>query len=166
MSKYKLVSYLFIILGLLVIAGVVYVIISYASDLINAIVNFVTSSDYSKLQQCGVTPPSQFYKLQAEFATLILPALYIGLPALLAIVSALMFLAGFYFHRGKMEDDSRKSEELERQMVHKIVQKMEIEKTASPPPRVMPRPAEPEEPAEEEPEEEMPQPKIPPKKKR
>jgi hypothetical protein len=180
MSKYKFVSGLFVILGLLVIVGAAYVIIQYATGMINAVVDFVTTNDYSKLQQCGITPPSEFAKVKNEFATLILPTLYIGLPGLLLVVSALMFLAGFYYHRGKLEDEAKKHEELERQMVHKIVSKMESEKggqpaRAVPPPRAPParppirpepEPEEPEEepapdeeaPAEEEPEE-LPRPK-------
>ncbi|MFH0884083.1 MAG: hypothetical protein V1861_00040 [Candidatus Micrarchaeota archaeon] len=186
MSKYKLVSGLFVILSLLVIVGAAYIIIQYATGMINAVVDFVTTNDYSKLQQCGITPPSEFAKVKNEFATLILPALYIGLPGLLLVVSALMFLAGFYYHRGKLEDDAKKHEELEREMVHKIVKKMESEKggqpaRAVPPPSRAPpaRPGslkEPEEaeeepapveeaPAEEEPEE-LPRPKPVLKKKR
>lgn len=177
MSKYKLVSGLFIILGLLVIVGAAYIIIQYATGMINAIVDFVTTNDYSKLQQCGITPPSEFGKLKNEFATLILPALYIGLPGLLIVVSALMFLAGFYYHRGKLEDDAKKHAEIEREMVHKIVNKMEAEKggpparssvpprppqfqrpMARPEPGEEPEPAQEAAPAEEEPEE-LPPPK-------
>ncbi len=159
MSKYKLVSGLFVLLALLVIVGASYVVIQYATGMINAVVEFVTTNDYSKLQQCGITPPSEFAKLKNEFATLILPSLYIGIPGLLLVVSALMFLAGFYFHRGKIEDDARKHEELEREMVHKIVKKMETEKggqvqRAAPSYRAPPRPPPQEEEPEEEPEEE------------
>jgi uncharacterized protein YneF (UPF0154 family) len=155
MSKYKFVSGLFVVLALLVIVGASYVIIQYATGMINAIVDFVTTNDYSKLQQCGITVPTEFGKLKNEFATLILPTLYIGLPGLLLVVSALMFLAGFYFHRGKIEDDAKKHEEIEREMVHKIVKKMEAEK-GGPPVRMatQQRPAQRAAPAEEEPEEE------------
>ncbi len=167
MSKYKLVSGLFVILGLLVIVGAAYVIIQYATGMINAVVDFVTTNDYSKLQQCGITPPSEFAKVKNEFATLILPTLYIGLPGLLLVVSALMFLAGFYYHRGKLEDDAKKHEELERAMVHKIVNKMESERggqpvrAAPPPPRapLARPPARP--PARQEPEEEPGEPEEP-----
>jgi len=132
MSKYKLVSYLFVILGLLVITGASYIIVMYATGLINAVVDFVTTNDHSKLQQCGVSPPTEFAKLKNEFATLVLPALYLGIPAVLIVVSALMFLAGTYYYRGKLEDEGRKHEELERQMVHKIVKKMETERVPAP----------------------------------
>ncbi len=184
MSKFKLISYLFVVLGLLVVIGASYVIFQYTTGMINAIVDFVTTNDYSKLQSCGVTPPGEFAKLKNDFATLILPALYLGLPGLLLVVSALMFLAGFYFHKGKLEDDARKHEELERAMVHKIVKKMESEKSApragghsrmakgqdeEPPPGEEEPEAEPESveyAAEEEPEEELPPPRPPARKRR
>jgi hypothetical protein len=184
LSKYKLVSYLFVILGLLVIVGAAYVIILYATGLINAVVDFVTTNDYSKLQQCGVTPPNEFAKLKNEFATLILPAMYLGIPAVLIAVSALMFLAGTYYYRGKLEDEGRKHEELERQMVHKIVKKMETERGGAAPGPVVPEarqqaryeppadepeedlPAEEEEAPAEEPPEELPRPKPAVKKRK
>lgn len=133
MSKYKVVSYLFILLGLLVVAGSAYVIVSYASNLLNAIVEFVTTNDYTKLRECGVTPPAQFDRVKNDLTSVILPFLYAGFPLLLILISFLMFLAGFYYHRGKLEDEARKKEELEREMVHKIVKKMETEKVPSQP---------------------------------
>lgn len=175
MSKYKVVSYLFLLLGILVIVGSAYVIISYANDIISAVVTFVTTNDYSKLQQCGITAPAEFTKLKAEFTTLILPALYLGLPLLLVVISALMFFSGFYYHKGKLEDDSRKHEQLEREMVHKIVRKMEAEKSPArkaQPSRMLEEEGEPpsaeeseEAPADEEPEEEEPPPRVARKKK-
>ncbi|HSB47574.1 MAG TPA: hypothetical protein VLD37_06180 [Candidatus Bilamarchaeum sp.] len=132
MSKYKMVSYLFILLGVVVFAGSAYLVISYASDILRAVVEFVTTNDYTKLQQCGINPPAQFDKLKGEFATIILPSLYLGPIALFVVISAIMFLAGIYYQRGKVEDEARKHEEIERVMVHKIVNKMEREKPSQP----------------------------------
>ncbi len=171
MNRYKLISYLLILLGVVVIVGSGYLIYSYASTIISAIVNFISTNDYSKLQQCGVNTPPEFNKVKADFATLILPFFYVGLPVLLIIVSYLMFMAGFFYHRGKQEDDAKKHEQLEREMVHKIVTKMQTDKTpegqgvqpsARPaaalkkPASKAPSPAE-EESAEEEPAEEEPE---------
>jgi len=157
MNKNKLACFLLVILGLMVMFGAAYVIISYAQGVIGAIVEFVTTNDFTKLQQCGVNPPGEFSKLKSDFATLILPALYLGIPVLLLVISALMFLAGFYYHKGKMQDDNQKQEQLEREMVHKVVKKMESEKKGGPVQRSAAREAmeEPEEePEEEEAEEE------------
>jgi hypothetical protein len=128
MNRFKLISYMFLALWALVVVGAAYVIISYATGLIGAIVDFVTTNDFTKLQQCGINPPAEFGKLKTEFASVILPALYLGLPVMLIIISTIAVFAGSYYYRGKLEDDSKKHEVLERDMVHKIVQKMEIEK--------------------------------------
>ncbi len=175
MNRYKLISYLLILLGVVVIVGSGFLIFSYASTIISAIVNFISTNDYSKLQQCGVNTPPEFNKVKADFATVILPFFYVGLPVLLIIVSYLMFMAGFFYHRGKQDDDAKKHEQLEREMVHKIVNKMQTDKapqgegapaqpsarpaaTLKRPAPKAPPPAEEksaeEEPAEEEPEQE------------
>ncbi len=125
MNKSKMVGFLFVLLGALVIVGSAYVIIAYASAMFGAIVDFVTTNDFAKLQQCGVTPPAQFNKLKNELTTVVLPSLYIGLPLLLIILSFLMFLAGFYYHKGRHEEELRRVEEMEREMVHRVVKKMQ-----------------------------------------
>jgi len=157
MNRYKFVSYLLILLGALVIGGASYLMFSYASDIFTAIVDFVTTNNISQLEQCGVTTPSQFAKIKADLTTVIVPFLYVGLPVLFILVSFLMFYAGFYYHRGKHEEEFHKSEEMEREMVHKIVKKMEAEKAPAVPPvpKQAPRSTEAqEEPDEEEPDEE------------
>jgi len=125
MNKSKMVGFLFVLLGALVIVGSAYVIIAYASSMFSAIVDFVTTNDFAKLQQCGVSPPAQFNKLKNELTTVVLPSLYIGLPLLLVILSFLMFLGGFYYHKGRHEEELRRVEEMEREMVHRVVKKMQ-----------------------------------------
>ena len=158
MNKSKMVGFLLVLLGALVIVGSAYVIISYASGMFSAIVDFVTTNDFTKLQQCGVSPPAQFNKLKNDLTTVVLPALYIGLPLLLIILSFLMFLGGFYYHKGRHEEELKRVEEMEREMVHRVVKKM----NKGPKPvtrRSVPEPEdlEEEEPEEEEPEEEEPE---------
>lgn len=173
MNKYKVVCYLFVLLGLIVIVGAAYMIISYSSDILGAIVNFVTTNDFTKLQQCGVNPPPQFSKIRADLTTVILPFMYVGIPLLLIIVSALMFMGGVYYHKGKFEDEAKKHEEMEKQMVHKLVQRMGRSAPAAPP-AMEEEPATPEEmapteeeaPPEEEPEEAPPSPPVKSAKKR
>lgn len=156
MNKSKMVGFLFVLLGVLVIVGSAYVLISYASEMFGAIVDFVTTNDFTKLQQCGVSPPAQFNKLKNDLTTVVLPSLYIGLPLLLIILSFLMFLGGFYYHKGRHEEELRKVEEMEREMVHRVVKKMQRGKPAARPSMADEDEPEPElEPeAEEEPEEE------------
>src|SRR4030095_3140460 len=111
MSKYKVVSYLFILLGLIVIVGSAYFIISYATDLLRAVADFVTTNDFTKLQQCGINPPPQFAKLRMDYFTVIQPFLFYGIPGLLLVISVLMFYAGIFYHKGKLEDDAQRHEQ-------------------------------------------------------
>ena len=124
MNKSKIVSILFVLLGVVVMVGSIYVIMSYATDMLQAIVDFVTTNDFTKLQQCGVSAPIQFSKIKADFVTIIMPFMYIGLPLIMIAVSALMFLGGFYYHKARDEEETKKTSELKRQMVQKIVKKM------------------------------------------
>jgi len=170
MNKSKVVSFLFVLLGIVVMVGALYVIMSYATDMLRAVVDFVTTNDFTKLQQCGVSSPPEFSKIKADFVTLIMPFMYIGLPMLIITISVLMFLGGFYYHKARDEEETKKTSDLKRQMVQKIVKKMGA--APAPPEAVAPEEEEPveEEPAaeevpeEEEPEEE-PQPR-PAKRKR
>jgi hypothetical protein len=150
MNKHKMIGVLFVVLGTLVIAGSSYFIISYASNMLTAIVDFVTTNDFTKLQQCGVTPPAEFHKLKNELTTIVLPFMYLGVPALLIVISFLMFLGGFYYHRGRHEDEIKRTEEMERHMLRKAVHKIAKVKGAP-----TPSPEELEETEEEEPEEEL-----------
>jgi hypothetical protein len=148
--KNKIISYLFVLLGLVVIVGSAYVIISYASDIFRAIVDFVTTNDYTKLRECGISTPPQFERIKADLTTVILPFMYLGLPLLLVIISMLMFMGGFYHHKAKHEDETRKTEEMEREMVRKLVKKVETEKAPPAMSRFSEEQDVPEEPSEEE----------------
>lgn len=125
MNKSKLIGMLFVVLGILVIAGSAYFIISYASGMLGAIVDFVTTNNFARLADCGVEPSPQLQSLKSELTTIILPFLYIGLPLLLIILSFLMFLGGFYYHKGKHKEESEKSEKMERDMLRKAVEKLQ-----------------------------------------
>jgi len=150
MNKFKMIGILFVVLGALVIISASYLVMSYASDLLTAIVDFVTTTDFQKLQQCGVTAPGEFHKLKNELATMVLPFLYLGIPIILIILSVLMFLGGFYYHRGRDMDEMEKTKELERHLLRKAVKKIQGEKPSSDEPEEEIEEAE----FEEEPEEE------------
>jgi len=128
MNKNKILSGLFVLLGLIVMVGSVFILVSYATDILNAIVDFITTNDLKKLSQCGAALPAQFSKIKTDFTTLILPSLYYGVPILLIFVSILMFLAGYYYHKGRAEDEIRKREEIERDMIRKAAERVARQK--------------------------------------
>jgi hypothetical protein len=124
MNKNKILSCLFVILGLVVIIGSIFVLVSYASDILSAVVNFVSTNDLPKLAQCGAVIPPEFANIRADFTTLLLPMLYYGVPVLLLVVSVLMFLSGYFYNKGKQEDEARKKDEIEREMIRKAAERV------------------------------------------
>jgi hypothetical protein len=128
MNKNTIVSVLFVVLALIVAVGSIYLILSYATDMLNAIVTFVSTNNLTDLEKCGMKMPTEFAKVRADLTTVILPFLYIGMPAILIVVGILMFLAGFYSHKSRHEDEAKKKEQIEREMVHKLVRKLEVGK--------------------------------------
>lgn len=128
MNKNKFASWLLIILALIVGVGSIFILISYATDVLKAVVDFITLNDLKKLSDCGATLPPQFSTIKSDFTTLILPTLYYGVPLLLIVVSVLMFFAGFYYRKGRAEDEAKKREEIEREMVRKAAERIAKQK--------------------------------------
>ena len=123
----KVASYVLVIVALTVIIGASYLIISYATDILTAIVDFVTTNDFAKLRQCGVIMPKQFNTVRGDLTTVILPFLYMGLPLLLIIIGAIMFSAGMHYKESKIEEEKEKRERFEREMVERLAKKMNHE---------------------------------------
>ena len=134
MSKYGFVSGIFLILGLLAVAGVLYMVLSYAGATLNAMTDFVTTNDFTVLKNCGVNPPEQFDKIKSDLPTVILPFLYLGLPLSLILISVLMFLAGKYNEKGGREDEERRKERIEGEAEKKVIEKLAAERPPPPPP--------------------------------
>lgn len=128
MNKNKILSWLFVIFGLIIMLGSIFVLVSYATDILNAVVDFITTNDLKKLAQCGAALPPQFAKIKTDFTTLILPMLYYGVPVLLLVVSILMFMAGYFYHKGRNEDEAKKKEEIERDMIRKAAERVARQK--------------------------------------
>jgi len=134
MGKYGFLSFIFLLLGALAIGGILYMVLSYAGDTLNAMTDFITTNDFTKLKSCGIDPPAQFDKIQSDLPTVILPFLYLGLPVMLIVIAFLMFLSGLFYEKGRYEDESRRMERIESEAEKKVIEKMSAEKPPPPPP--------------------------------
>ncbi|HID72666.1 TPA: hypothetical protein EYP38_01880 [Candidatus Micrarchaeota archaeon] len=101
MNRQKLTAVVLVLLGLVLVVGSAYGVITYSSDVLNSLLDFVTTNDFAKLASCGVNIPDRMLDLKGEVTTIMLPALYLGLPLVLILLSLLMFFGGYYYHRGK-----------------------------------------------------------------
>jgi len=54
--------------------------------------------------------------------------MYYGIPALFIVVSFLMFFAGYFYHKGRAEDEVSKKEEIEREMIRKASERVARQK--------------------------------------
>ena len=108
MDRNKAISGILLASGIAVIICVLYFVLSYAGQTMNAITNFVATNDFTKLKDCGVTFPDQFDKVKSDLSTVILPFIYLGLPLIFIIVSSLMFFGGRYYQRARQEEDREK----------------------------------------------------------
>ncbi len=106
MGKHNTVSGVLVLVVILMIAISTFMVINYATGVLNAAVAFASTDQLAKLQACGITPPAELFKLSADIPSLLLPAIYVGLPGLLVIISILMFIAGYYYGGGKEEHSS------------------------------------------------------------
>lgn len=131
MNKNFAASVLFGVLGLLVMIGSLFLVLTYSGNVLQAMIDFASSSNLSKLQQCGLAFPQQFVWIKSNLASTIMPFMYIGLPLTMVILSLIMFFCGYYYHKAKHEDDLKKVEEIERGMVLKAAHKVESEKYAA-----------------------------------
>jgi len=152
MNKNKFVSYLFLVLGVLVIVASTYVIYLYGTDIMTGIVEFIAKNNIDKLRTCGVVVPTQFSKMSADLPILVIP-FYVGV---LVFTSFLMFFSGYYYFKGKNEADAKKNEETEKEMVHRLVEQMGYTRPSRPS-KPAPKAPEPEEEPEPEAEESAPE---------
>jgi hypothetical protein len=101
MGRHNVVSGILVLIVVLMIAISTFAVINYATTVLNAAVVFASTDQMAKLNACGITPPPEYFKLQADVPTLLLPAIYVGLPGLMIILSILMFIAGYCYGNEK-----------------------------------------------------------------
>ncbi len=97
--KNQALSYLFGILGVLIIVASLYFVISYLTFIGNVVIQFFSVNSTQKMSDCGIVMPPELIALRDQFPTTIIPALYLGLPVVLILIAGSMFLSGYYLGR-------------------------------------------------------------------
>jgi len=119
--KDKILSWVFLGLGVLIIIASVYAVLVFSGSVLSAIVDFVANNDLNKIKsQCAAYVPPQFEDIKRDFATVILPALYLGVPITLIVLSVLMFQAGYYRRKAEEMEKVEKEKPLEHRYKEKI----------------------------------------------
>ncbi len=109
MGKQNIVSGILVFVAVLMIAISTFMVVTYSTGILTAAVAFASTDQVAKLESCGVTLPQEIFKLKADIPSLLVPAVYVGYPGLMIILSILMFVAGFYFAAGREAHSSSSS---------------------------------------------------------
>ncbi len=108
-----------VFLGILVIAASSLAIISYGTSILNVISDFVSSNGASKLNSCGVDY-SRFDQIKNDTTTLLFPAIYVGVPLLMIVLSVIMFYGGVYYNQAKLADEAEHRQKIEAEIIKKV----------------------------------------------
>jgi len=106
MGKHSIVSGIIVFAVFLMVAITTFMVLNYTSGVLTAAVAFASTDQIAKLQACGITIPPELFKLQSDIPSFLLPAVYVGFPGLMIIISILMFTAGYYYGNGREEHSS------------------------------------------------------------
>lgn len=118
--KDKVLSWVFLALGIVIILASVYAVLVFSGSVLSAIVDFVANNDLNKIKsQCAAYVPAQFEDIKRDFATLILPMLYLGVPVTLIVLSALMFQAGYYRRKAEEAESEKPLEHRYKEKISK-----------------------------------------------
>jgi len=126
-NKNKFISLVLAVVGGAFIIGGLYFVISYLNNIGQGVIDFVSVNNVNAISKCGIIVPEKFIELRNNFATVLLPILYLGFPIAVIIIAAIMFLSGYYYGKSKIEDDMerelRKQREIEEEVKRRITTK-------------------------------------------
>jgi hypothetical protein len=133
MNKNKVISLILAAVGTVFVIGGLYFTISYLNTLGQGVIDFVSVNNVNTISRCGITVPEKFIEFRDNFATAILPALYLGFPIAVILISVIMFLSGYYFGKCRVEEELekevRKQKEIEEEVKKRVAAKKPKEKT-------------------------------------
>ncbi len=90
---------------------------TYLGFIGKALIEFFSAGNIQSMNECGITTPQEFVDIRNALPTTLLPAIYIGIPVSLILISALMFFSGYFFGKHTVIEDLdshvRREEEIE-----------------------------------------------------
>lgn len=127
--KNKILSLLFGIIGVILIIACLYFTISYLSYIGKVLIDFFSANNVQAISECGVFIPDEFTEIRNQIPSVILPAVYIGMPLSLLLLAGLMFFSGYFFGKHKVESELdahiRREEEIEDEVEKRVGGKKE-----------------------------------------
>lgn len=130
MNKNKLLGMVLGVVGLVILIGGLYLAISYVGTLMKTMIDFISSNN-DAISRCGINVPERFVELSNQFATNILPMLYLGIPLAVVLIAVVMFASGYFFGKGALQDEldseRKKKEEIDSEVRKRVGKRTVIE---------------------------------------
>ncbi len=123
MNPSKFMGIVLGVVGVALLIGGIYLAISYVGAIMNAMIDFVATNS-GAISRCGITVPDEIVQLKDQVATTILPALYLGIPLAVILISVIMFAGGYYFGRGSFEDQLKGEKKHEEEVEEEVERRM------------------------------------------
>jgi hypothetical protein len=126
MNRTKFAGIVLGLVGVVLLAGSIFLALTYVGAIMNAMVGFVTTNS-GAISNCGISIPKEIVDLKDEIATTILPGLYLGIPLAVIIISVIMFAGGYFYGRGSYQDqlstEKRRKEAVEEEVERRVSKK-------------------------------------------
>jgi hypothetical protein len=160
--KNKILAILFGVIGVIAVVACLYAGVTYLGFIGKALIEFFSPGNISAMNGCGIATPQEFVDIRNQLPTTLLPAIYIGIPLSLIIISALMFASGYFYGKHNFEQglgDKKKrdaeveqevSRRLEKKSTRSMIEEPEEEEEKPAPRREAPKKAFKKKPVEEE----------------
>lgn len=118
------------IIGVVLLVGSIYLAISYVGAIMNAMIDFVATNS-GAISRCGITMPDEIVQLKDQVATTILPAIYLGIPLAVVVISAVMFAGGYYYGKGSIVDQMKRERKHEEEVEEEVERRIGTKKQRS-----------------------------------
>jgi len=123
--KNKILAILFGVIGVIFVVACLYVGVNYLGFIGKALIEFFTAGNIQSMNECGITTPQEFVDIRNQLPTTLLPAIYIGIPLSLILISALMFFSGYFFGKHNFEQEIHGAENRKREVDQEVSRRLE-----------------------------------------
>jgi hypothetical protein len=132
MKKNKLMSLVLAIIGAALVIGGLYLLISYLNYFGQGLIQFVSANNVETISRCGIVVPDMFLQLRDQFATAIIPVLYLGIPVAVILISVIWFLSGYYLGKSRIQEDLESEAKRKMEIEEEVQKRVGGRKSKSP----------------------------------
>lgn len=120
MNKNKFISIILGAIGVVFVLGGLYLLVSYLNYFGQGLIDFVSVNNVDTISRCGIVVPDMFTQLRDQFATAIIPMLYLGIPLVVLLMAVIWFLCGYYFGKSRFQEDIESKEKRKREIEEEV----------------------------------------------